>query len=105
MFNREIDKIFSNHRGIRKYCDDFLIYGVNQEDHDKNLRAVLQTIKEKGLEINEKKSEYNVMEVSFLGHVVSTKGVFPDPGKVNAVKSFRAPQNKEELQSLLGRLC
>lgn len=27
LFNKEIDKIFANHRGIRKYCGDFLIFG------------------------------------------------------------------------------
>lgn len=102
LFNREIDKILANHRGLRKYCDDFLVFGVDQADHDKNLQAVLKTIKEKGLEINEEKSIYDVTECAFLGHIVSTKGVFPDPGKVKAIKSMRAPQNKEELQTLLG---
>lgn len=103
LFNKEIDKIFANHQGIRKYCDDFLIFGINRDDHDKNLRAVLSTIEEKGLEINEKKSVYGVTEVSFLGHIVSIRGIYPDPEKVKAIKSFRAPQSKEELQTLLGK--
>lgn len=67
-----------------------------------NLRAVKETIREKGLEINESKSVYNVEKVKFLGHVVSTTGIYPDPDKVKDIKSFRAPQGNDELQSLLG---
>lgn len=66
------------------------------------MQVVLKTIKKEGLELNEDKSVYDIIEVQFLGHVVSTKGIYPDPGKVKVIKSFRAPQNKEELQILLG---
>lgn len=97
LFNRELDRIFANHKGISKYCDDFLIYGATQEEHDTNLSAVLKTIDKEGLEINEQKSVYNVTQVKFLGHIVTT-----DPGKVKDIKSFRTPQNKSELQTLLG---
>lgn len=102
LFNRELDRIFANHKGISKYCDDFLIFGGTQEEHDTNLNAVLKTIDEEGLEINEQKSVYNVTQVKFLGHIVTTNGTFPDPEKVKDIKSFRAPQNKSELQTLLG---
>lgn len=91
-----MSKFYRIFLGIRKYCDDFLIYGIDQEDHDKNLRAVLDTVEKEGLQINEK--------VQFLGHIVSTKGVSPDPGKVKIIESFRAPKCKEELQTFLGRV-
>lgn len=103
IFNRELDKIFLNHKGISKYCDDFLIYGRTQDEHDVNLQAVLKTIREANLEINQEKSVYDVTEVSFLGHIVTTRGTLPDPDKVNDIKSFRAPESKDELQTLLGR--
>lgn len=86
LFNRELDKVFMNHKGLTKYCDDFLVYGSTQGEHDDNLAEVLKTIKDFDLEINEEKSVYNVQKVNFLGHVVTTKGTFPDPEKVRDIK-------------------
>lgn len=103
LFNKEIDKIFMNHKGIRKYCDDFLVYGATEREHDENLEAVLRTIEESNLKINQDKSVFNVTKLKFLGHVVTTKGILPDPDKVKDIRSFREPKNKEEAQSLLGK--
>ena len=48
------------------YLDDILIYGKDQKEHDENLNLVLGRIKEYGLQINDKKSIYNQMEISFF---------------------------------------
>jgi hypothetical protein len=41
-------------------------------------------------------------EVSYLGHVISDKGVSTDPGKVRAVSSWPPPATLSELRSFLG---
>ena len=42
------------------------------------------------------------MEVKFLGHVISDKGVIVDPEKVESVMSWKRPKNVFEIRSFLG---
>ena len=40
--------------------------------------------------------------MSFLGHIVSTKGIRMDPVKIEAVMSWKPPRNVTEVRSFLG---
>ncbi|XP_073121423.1 uncharacterized protein [Henckelia pumila] len=40
--------------------------------------------------------------ISFLGHIVSAKGIVVDPSKVKAVRNWAAPKNATEIRSFLG---
>ena len=42
--------------------------------------------------------------MSFFGETYTTTGRKPDPGKVEAIRTMKQPENKKELQSFLG-LC
>ena len=55
--------------------DNVLIYGQDQEEHDKRLEAVLQRIQSAGVTLNPE----------FLGHIIDEDGVRADPAKVQAV--------------------
>jgi hypothetical protein len=41
-------------------------------------------------------------ELSYLGHVVTSEGVKPDPQKVKAIKEFSIPKNTTDVKSFLG---
>ena len=43
-----------------------------------------------------------VDQVEYLGHIISEKGIAPTPGKINAIREAKAPENVSELQSFLG---
>ena len=38
----------------------------------------------------------------FLGHVIDTAGIHPDPDKVSAIQQLKAPTNVTELRRFLG---
>lgn len=48
------------------------------------------------------KCKFNQLEVSFLGHKLSGKGVLPTDDKVKSLLQCRPPRSKEELRSFLG---
>ena len=48
------------------------------------------------------KCEFWLTEVRFLGHVISTSGVFVDPEKVKAVMSWERPKLVFEIRNFLG---
>lgn len=82
--------------------DDVLIYGASEEEHDVNLKRVMDVISAHKIPLNKKKSEFNKKEVEFLGHVISDKGIRQTDDRIAAIRSLKAPKSKEELQSLLG---
>jgi hypothetical protein len=84
------------------FIDDILVYSKSQEEHERHLRIVLQTLQEKQLYAKFSKCEFWLEKVVFLGHVVSSEGIFVDPNKVEAVLNWSRPTNVAEIRSFLG---
>ena len=84
------------------YIDDILVMGETLEDHLQNLQLVLQRLREAGLKLRPSKCHFLQRSVEYLGHVVSERGISPDPWKVEAVRNFPMPTNLKSLRSFLG---
>ena len=64
--------------------------------------AVLSMLRQKQWYAKLAKSESWLMEVSFLGHVISGNGIAVDPSKVDAVLQWEALRSVTEIRSFLG---
>src|ERR1041384_1741879 len=84
------------------FIDDILVYSKNPEEHDRHLRIVLQTVREKQLYAKLSKCEFWLQEVAFLGHIVSADGIRVDPKKIEAVTEWKQPRTVTEVRSFLG---
>jgi hypothetical protein len=84
------------------FINDILVYSNSHLEHEQNLRVVLQTLRENQLYAKLDKCEFWLKEVVFLGHVISTEGIFVDPRKVEAVLKWERPTNVTEIRSFLG---
>ncbi|XP_061971882.1 uncharacterized protein LOC133694394 [Populus nigra] len=84
------------------FIDDILVYSNSHLKHEQHLRVVLQTLRENQLYAKLNKCEFCLKEVVFLGHVISTEGIFMDPRKVEVVLKWERPTNVTEIRSLLG---
>ncbi|KAL0296015.1 UNVERIFIED_CONTAM: Retrovirus-related Pol polyprotein from transposon.6 [Sesamum radiatum] len=73
-----------------------------REEHEQHLRIVLQILKEEELYAKLSKCEFWVNQVVFLGYVISSDGVIPNPSKVKAIMEWRVPKNATEVRSFLG---
>ena len=82
------------------FMDDILIYSLSEEEHEDHLRIVLQLLRDHRLYAKFSKCEFWLIEVRFLGHVVSALGMSVDPEKVEAVISWERPVF--EIYSFLG---
>ena len=94
--------ILSGLKGVVCLIDDVLVYGATQEEHDKNLSAVLNRIQEAGLTLNKEKCEFSTKSIKFLGQVVDANGIKPDPDKITAINNMPQPTNTTELRRFLG---
>ncbi|WVZ85022.1 hypothetical protein U9M48_031986 [Paspalum notatum var. saurae] len=86
VFMNELDKF------VVVFIDDILIYSKSEEEHKEHLRIVLARLREHKLYAKFSKCAFWLKEVSFLGHILSKKGVVVDPSKqpetVTEIRSF-----------------
>ena len=101
-FQRKVDETYEGLQGVTAIVDDILIYGRTKEEHDENLRAMLQRSRERGVKLNPEKSTICATAVSYFGHRITKDGVKPDPAKIAAVRDMEPPKNRAELETILG---
>ena len=75
------------------YIDDLIVFSESFYDHLVRLREIFNRLRSANLKLKPKKCAFVKPEVSFLGHVVSSEGIKPDPSKVEAVEKFPTPHN------------
>ena len=77
------------------YIDDIIIFSKTFEEHLVDIKNVLKSLLIAGLKIKPTKCEFAKKSVSFLGHVVSAKGIQPDPRNTEKIKNFPVPNKKK----------
>jgi hypothetical protein len=84
------------------FIDDILVYSKSVEEHEEHLLIVLQHLREHQLYAKFSKCEFWINEVPFLGHVISSKGIVVDPGKVTKVLNWKPPTSVSKVQNFHG---
>ena len=84
------------------YLDDIIVFSNNPEDHLHRLRGVFDKLEKAGLKLKPKKYEFFKTKITYLGHIVSAKGIETDPKKVKAVKNWTVPKTVTDVRSFLG---
>ena len=103
-FQRLMQRIFGDQQcqSLLLYLDDIVVFSSTTEQHLERLGVVLGRLQHEGLKVKLSKCAFFQQEVSYLGHVISDKGVSTDPNKVKAVSSWPSPATLSELRSFLG---
>ncbi|WVZ57794.1 hypothetical protein U9M48_008136 [Paspalum notatum var. saurae] len=96
VFMNELDKF------VVVFIDDILIYSKSEKEHEEHLKIVLTRLREHKLYAKFSKCAFWLKEVSFLGHILSEKGVAVDPSKVKDVLNWKQPETVTEIRSFLG---
>ena len=93
---------FGDIPGVYVIIDDMIIGGEDDDDHDEILTKVMERAKDKNVKFNEKKIQFRVKQVNFMGNVVTADGLRPDEAKVRAIEDLPPPDGKPALRRLLG---
>ena len=84
------------------YLDDIVVFSKTIEEHLERLVRVLGRLRSAGLKLKPEKCRLIQKSVSFLGHVVSDKGIATDPEKTRLVSKWPVPASIKEVRSFLG---
>ena len=86
--------------GVCCVADDVIIWGRPYEEHHVRVRTFLKCCVDKGITLNKEKCHFRFNEIPFMGDVLSSDGLKPDPSKVEAVQNVAPPQDKAAVERL-----
>jgi hypothetical protein len=84
------------------YLDDIVIWSNSVDEHERNVRAVLEALRAARLYINPEKSHLFCTEIDFLGHHISMHGIEADAHKIEHILSWPEPKTATAVRSFLG---
>ena len=84
------------------YLDDIIVFSDSPNEHLHRLRGVFAKLDKAGLKLKPNKYEFFKTKITYLGHIVSSKGIETDPKKVESVKNWTAPKTATDVRSFLG---
>ena len=103
-FQRMMNCILAGINGISclVYLDDIIVFSRSFKEHLQDLEQVFSRLIEAGIVLKPSKCQFAVQQVEYLGHIVSSRGLSPDPRKIEKLKTFPTPKTLTELRSFLG---
>uniref|UniRef100_A0A5S6Q2I3 RNA-directed DNA polymerase n=2 Tax=Trichuris muris TaxID=70415 RepID=A0A5S6Q2I3_TRIMR len=84
------------------YLDDIIVFSRTAEEHVEHLSQVLNRLQKAGLKPNASKCKLFCKEVRYLGHIVSEKGIEPDPSLTEKMRTYPVPTCLAEVKRFLG---
>ena len=83
------------------YLDDIIVFSYNPSEHLHRLRGVFAKLNKAGLKLKPNKYEFFKTRITYLGHIVSSRGIETVPKKVEAVKNWTIPKTVTDVRSFL----
>lgn len=103
-FQQLIDTMLAGVKGVSCYMDDIIVGGATESEHEANLTEVLKRIQEYGFTIRLEKCAFKVQQIRYLGYVIDTHGLRPDPAKIEVIRKLPEPTDVSGVRSFLGAI-
>ena len=84
------------------FVDDMSVHSNTWDDHLTHLDQFLSVIHDSGLTLNLNKCTFAQSKVTFVGHVIGSGWIEPDPVKVATVHDIKPPITKKDVRRLIG---
>ena len=69
------------------------MFSKSKEEHTKHVRIILQKLIKAGLQVDIRKSEFNVQKTKFLGLIILKDRIEMDLEKIKAIVEWKLPRN------------
>jgi hypothetical protein len=84
------------------YLDNIIIFSKTDDQHARDVKAVLNALIKNNLCVKAEKSKFHTQSITFLGQVVSPAGMSMCPSCTSALLDYPVPSTIKELKSFLG---
>ncbi|XP_041769577.1 uncharacterized protein K02A2.6-like [Anopheles merus] len=103
-FQQLMDTMLAGLKGVSGYLDDIIVGGSSEHEHDTNLAEVLHRLQQYGFTIRADKCAFKQQKITYLGHVIDSHGLRPDPSKIELIKKLPEPKDISGVRSFLGAI-
>jgi hypothetical protein len=105
-YQRAMNYIFHELIGkiVEIYIDDVVVKSKSYKEHLADLQKIVECTRKHGLKINPNKCAFEVSTGQFLGFLIHERGIEVGQKSISAIDNIKAPTNKKELQSLIGKI-
>ena len=110
VFQKRLQSYLDGLKGITCISDDILVYGTGNNvdeansDHNVNLHNSMQKCRKHGIRLNREKAELQKDGITFLGHVIKSNGLKPDPSKIEGFVGIKVPTYVKEILCFSGMI-
>lgn len=104
VFQRAMDK-FVEKEGLKDtfpYLDNITVAGLDQKEHDENVRKFREAIQRRNLTLNESKSVESKASINILGYCVGNGIITPAQERLRPLQEFPPPVNVHSLRRVVG---
>ena len=84
------------------YLDDIIVFSLTEEEHLERMCVVFDCLREHGLKLKPSKCDVFKMEINYLAHHVSKKGVLPSKKNLEAIAECPPPDTYTKVKSFVG---
>ncbi|XP_058116009.1 uncharacterized protein K02A2.6-like [Anopheles ziemanni] len=101
-FQQLMDAMLAGLNRTSGYMDDVVVGGRTEREHDENLLNLFRRIEDYGFTIRAEKCAFKMTQIEYLGFIVDSQGLRPNPEKIAVIHELPAPRNVSEVRSFLG---
>ena len=105
-FQRLMDTVLTGMLGTGAlvYLDDIVIYSKSLKEHDIKARRLSKQLREANSKLQPNKCDFLCPKVEYLGHIIGSEGVRPNPAKVAAIKELPRSKTVRNMRQFFGFL-
>ena len=104
-FQSTMAELLGDSEHVFFYINNILIVqkvGKSEADHLRKIEEVWSRLDAKGFRANLRKSFFMQKEVEYLGYLLTTGGLKPQPSKIEAMHRIMFPKNAKQMKMFLG---
>lgn len=101
-FQAAMTDLFRDFKFVLVFMDDILVFSNSWERHLQDLNMILERLRHNQFYVKLSKCVFGVSEVTYLGHIISSRGVEVDPEKIRAIVEWPLPHDFTALRGFLG---
>jgi hypothetical protein len=84
------------------FINNILVYSKTEEEHEKHLKIVFQTLRKHKLYANFEKCDFYQRRIQYLGHVISEEGIAVDQERIKSIMEWPIPKDVADIKSFMG---
>ena len=107
-FQRRQHQVLEGLPGVLTIDDDILLYGEGDtyeeasRDHEAKLHKLIMRCREQNVKLNKDKMKLRLHQVPYIGELLTSEGLKPDPEKVKAIIEMPKPKDIAAVRRFIG---